>query len=222
MDISLTAKLIYSLLLDRASLSKKNGWVDEQGRIYIVFPIENISAVTHKGITAVKEALHELDAVGLIERKRNFSAPNSIYVKLPTESRETGQTLAGKPSEGQPEKRLCGGRKTGQVMAGKPAPSYLSKSYLSRNHLKREKPAPQKYGSYGNVLLTDAEYQKLNADIPYLDNLIEQLSAYMVSTGKRYKNHAATLRVWAARDRKQSKPRSSGIPDYKFEEGESL
>ena len=219
----MTAKLVYSLLLDRATLSRKNGWIDEQGRIYIVFPIENLSAVTHKGITAVKEALHELDTVGLIERKRNFSAPNSIYVKLPTESRENGQTLAGKPSEGQPEKRLCGGRKSGQLTAGKPSTNQTNINKTDRSKTREgKKPAPKKYGSYGNVLLTDTEYQKLNADIPYLDSLIEQLSAYMVSTGKRYKNHAATLRVWAARDRKQSKPRSSAIPDYRFEEGESL
>lgn len=199
MDISQTAKLVYSLLLDRTALSKKHGWIDKQNRIYIIFPIAHIAAATRKGITAVKDALHELDSAGLIERKRNFSAPNTIYVLLP-DSRETGQTSAGKPAPNQTNKKQTDKKQTNKRVA------------LAR----------QSYGSYGNVLLTDTEYQKLSADIPYLDNLIEQLSAYMESTGKKYKSHAATLRVWAARDRNQQKPRSSGMPDYSFKEGESL
>ena len=197
-ELSLTAKLIYSILLERAFLSKKNGWIDESGRVFVTFPIAHIAATTHKGITAVKDALHELDSAGLIERKRNFSAPNTIYVLLP-DSRETVQTSAGKP-----------------------APSNKNTNNKSSSNKKRVELARQSYGSYGNVFLTDAEYQKLSVDIPYLDNLIEQLSAYMESTGKKYKSHAATLRVWAARDRNQQKPRSSGMPDYSFKEGESL
>lgn len=199
MDISQTAKLVYSLLLDRTSLSKKHGWIDKQNRIYIIFPIAHIAAATRKGITAVKDALHELDSAGLIERKRNFSAPNTIYVLLP-DSRENGRRTAGKAAPNQTNKKQTDKKQTNKRVA------------LAR----------QSYGSYGNVLLTDAEYQKLSADIPYLDNLIEQLSAYMESTGKKYKSHAATLRVWAARDRNQQKPRSSGMPDYSFREGESL
>lgn len=220
-ELSLTAKLIYSILLERAFLSKKNGWIDESGRVFVTFPIAHIAATTHKGITAVKDALHELDSAGLIERKRNFSAPNTIYVLLP-DSRETGQTSAGKPAIVEPEKRPCDGRENGRRTAGKPAPSNKNTNNKSSSNKKRVALARQSYGSYGNVLLTDAEYQKLSADIPYLDNLIEQLSAYMESTGKKYKSHAATLRVWAARDRNQQKPRSSGMPDYSFREGESL
>ena len=202
-------------------MSKKNGWIDESGRVFVTFPIAHIAAATHKGITAVKDALHELDSAGLIERKRNFSEPNTIYVLLP-DSRETGQTSAGKPAIVEPEKRPCDGRKDGQRTAGKPAPSNKNTNNKSISNKKRVELARQSYGSYDNVLLTDAEYQKLSTDIPYLDNLIEQLSAYMESTGKKYKSHAATLRVWAARDRNQQKPRSSGMPDYTFEEGESL
>lgn len=220
-ELSLTAKLIYSILLERAFLSKKNGWIDESGRVFVTFPIAHIAATTHKGITAVKDALHELDSAGLIERKRNFSAPNTIYVLLP-DSRETGQTSAGKPAIVEPEKRPCDGRENGRRTAGKPAPSNKNTNNKSSSNKKRAELARQSYGSYGNVFLTDAEYQKLSADIPYLDNLIEQLSAYMESTGKKYKSHAATLRVWAARDRNQQKPRSSGMPDYSFKEGESL
>ena len=43
-DLTQTAKLLYALLLDRATLSQANGWLDEGGRIYLVFPIEKIAA----------------------------------------------------------------------------------------------------------------------------------------------------------------------------------
>ena len=37
MDISQTAKLLYALLLDRTTLSQRNGWQDDQGRTFIVY-----------------------------------------------------------------------------------------------------------------------------------------------------------------------------------------
>ena len=45
--LSTDAKLLYGLMLDRMSLSLKNGWLDEQGRVYIYFPAEEIMAVLH-------------------------------------------------------------------------------------------------------------------------------------------------------------------------------
>ena len=44
MDLSQTAKLLYALLLDRSTLSQKNGWQDDEGRVYIVYPIAEIAA----------------------------------------------------------------------------------------------------------------------------------------------------------------------------------
>lgn len=89
MKLSHTAKLIYSVLLYRANLSKINGWIDEQGRVYITFSVESLMNTLHKGRTVVKSALRELYNSGLVERKRNYSAPNTIYVKLPSEGRKT-------------------------------------------------------------------------------------------------------------------------------------
>ena len=64
-----------------------------------------------------------------------------------------------------------------------------------------------KYGLYKNVLLTDEEYQKLQEEFPhdYTDR-IERLSEYIASTGKKYKNHLATIRTWARRDT-ETKPK---------------
>ena len=79
-DLTQTAML----LLDRATLSQANGWLDEGGRIYLVFPIEKIAAALDRSSMTVKTALSELEDAGLIERRRSgFSKPNRIYVKLP-------------------------------------------------------------------------------------------------------------------------------------------
>ena len=62
---------------------------------------------------------------------------------------------------------------------------------------------------------------QLKADFSGLDSLIEQLSAYIQSTGKKYADHAATLHIWAKRQKSEQK-QAPGIPDYTFKEGESL
>lgn len=70
-----------------------------------------------------------------------------------------------------------------------------------------------KYGEYQNVLLTDEDYEKLQAEFPTeYETLIERLSAYMASTGRAYKNHLATMRNWARRDLEKGVARSSPIP----------
>ena len=74
MDLSQTAKLLYSLLLDRSELSQKNGWQDNEGRTYIVYPVSEIAEMLDKGSTAIKAALNELDAAGLLVRERRNAA----------------------------------------------------------------------------------------------------------------------------------------------------
>ncbi len=62
------AKLVYMVLLDRATLSQANGWTDEGGRLYLVFPIEGIANAIDRSPMTVKNALAELVTAGLIER----------------------------------------------------------------------------------------------------------------------------------------------------------
>lgn len=65
---------------------------------------------------------------------------------------------------------------------------------------KPKKPTKHKYGEYNNVLLTDAELEKLKAEYPDYEERIERLSSYVASTGKSYKSHYATIRNWARKD----------------------
>lgn len=63
------------------------------------------------------------------------------------------------------------------------------------------KPVRHKYGMYGLVLLTDEDYEKLKAEFPHdYSERIARLDEYIASTGKKYKNHLATIRSWARKD----------------------
>lgn len=77
---------------------------------------------------------------------------------------------------------------------------------LDKDKEKYIKPVRHKYGEYKNVLLSDTDLEKLQNEFPsdYLDR-IENMSRYMKSTGKRYKDHLATIRNWARREKKESK-----------------
>ena len=81
-DLSTEAKILYGILLDRVSLSTKNGWKDEAKRIYIIFTIEEILTFLHCSNTKAVKLLAELEEKGLIEKKRQgLGKPNVIYVK---------------------------------------------------------------------------------------------------------------------------------------------
>lgn len=65
----------------------------------------------------------------------------------------------------------------------------------------KEKKVKHKYGEYKNVLLTDEELDKLKNEYSDWQERIENLSSYVASTGKSYKSHYATIRVWARKDK---------------------
>ena len=80
--ISTDAKVLYGLLLDRMSLSARNDWLDEQGRVYIVFTVEEVMGALCCADNKATRLLRELEGVGLIERKRRgLGKPSLIYVK---------------------------------------------------------------------------------------------------------------------------------------------
>ena len=81
--ISAEAKVLYGLLLDRMSLSAKNGWQDKENRVYIIFTIEDIMEAMGCADQKAGKLLYELESkCGLIEQKRQgLGKPNLIYVK---------------------------------------------------------------------------------------------------------------------------------------------
>ena len=80
--ISAEAKILYGLLLDRMGLSTKNGWLDDAGRVYIIFTTEEIMTSLYCADNKATKLMKELEGCGLIERKRRgLGKPNLIYVK---------------------------------------------------------------------------------------------------------------------------------------------
>ena len=82
-NISPEAKVLYGILLKRMDLSAKNGWFDDQGRVYIICTLEEIMETLNCGNQKAGKLMDELEGkIGLIERKRQgLGKPNLIYVK---------------------------------------------------------------------------------------------------------------------------------------------
>ena len=213
-DLSHTAKLLYTLLLDRATLSQKNNWIDAQGRIYVVYPLSSLAKDLGCSISSITRSFTELENAHLVERVRNgFSKPRRILLKVPHTTQNCAVTVCKSAEHDCTE--------TNSMIAQKCTPNQRYKNNLKDSHLIKTTAAPLTFGEYHNVFLAEKEYKQLKADFFGLDSLIEQLSAYIQSTGKRYADHAATLRIWAKRQKSEQK-QAPGIPDYTFREGESL
>lgn len=93
--LSLSAKILYGLLLDRMSLSARNGWLDEEKRVYIIFKIEEIQDILGFSKKKSIDYLNELEQFGLVEKKRRgLGLPSILYIKsfmLPEEENGTSR-----------------------------------------------------------------------------------------------------------------------------------
>jgi len=83
--LSSDAKLLYGLMLDRMSLSMKNGWLDDENRAYIIYTVDAIMEDLGCSKPTCTKIMRELDSdngIGLIEKKRRgLGKPDIIYVK---------------------------------------------------------------------------------------------------------------------------------------------
>lgn len=82
-DLTSDDKLLYGILLDRMSLSAKNRWMDDDGRVYIIFTIEDVMEVLNCAQHKAVKLMNNLETKAhLIERKRQGQGkPSLIYVK---------------------------------------------------------------------------------------------------------------------------------------------
>ena len=88
----------------------------------------------------------------------------------------------------------------------------VDKVSIDEDKLATPKTTRHKYGLYNNVLLSDADMDKLKTEFPTdWEQRIERLSEYIASTGKSYMNHLATIRAWARKDTQQRTVGANGI-----------
>jgi len=120
------AKILYGLMLDRMGLSIKNGWLDGQDRVFIIFTLEDIQEFMNCQHGKAVKLLSELDTdkgVSLIERvKQGQGKPTIIYVRkffdpaevLTSENRKSKHTDMQKcrlPKNGSLDFRYSAGNK---------------------------------------------------------------------------------------------------------------
>lgn len=147
--VSTDAKLLYGLMLDRMGLSARNGWYDEENRVFIYYPLDEIKEALNCGNDKAVKLLAELDTVkgiGLIQRvKQGQGKPAMIYVKrftckdippqvenpptFPARNPDFGKTEV-KSSENQ-KSRL---RESRSAEFGKPECNYTYKNQTERSY----------------------------------------------------------------------------------------
>ena len=80
--LSTEGKVLYGLLLDRVSLSIENQWIDDNGRVYIIYTLAAICAALRCSEKSAIKYMAELEDIGLVERiRQGFGKPTLIYVK---------------------------------------------------------------------------------------------------------------------------------------------
>ena len=109
--LGVEAKVLYGLMLDRMSLSLRNGWLDDKGRVYIYFTLEDAIDMIGYGHNKVVRMFKELETIGLIERKKQgLGKPTVIYVKnfitAPDLTEPSGGNPATDPQEPTDSERI--------------------------------------------------------------------------------------------------------------------
>ena len=80
--LSFMSKILYAIMLDRASISVQNNWIDNEKGVYIVMPIRFIAEKFECGKNKAMEMMRSLEEVGLIERvSKGIGKAQSIFVK---------------------------------------------------------------------------------------------------------------------------------------------
>lgn len=102
--LSTDAKLLYGLLLDRMSLSRKSGWLDEENRVYIIFTLKEVMEQLNRSHTTCSKLFQELEKYSLITKKvRGLGKPAIIYLhnifRCIEEHNENQSTDRGSESE---------------------------------------------------------------------------------------------------------------------------
>lgn len=158
------------------------------------FSENGLQAILKDGQTSVRSAIKELEAAGFLSRTRERDESGRIGRCIWTVS---DYPRFENPSMDTPSLDKSNWDYEPQLSTKEQSTEELS---TKKQSTKRE--TRHKYGEYKNVLLSDSDMRKLKEEFPTdWEERIERLSAYMASTGKSYKNHLATIRNWARRDR---------------------
>lgn len=204
-----------SLLLMWVQLLCLAGNVNDGGFIYLTKKIpytdEMLATQFNKPISTVRLALKTFEQFGMIEIINNMIFLSS-WEKYQSIDRLTA--IREKDRERKRRKReaekLLPQNSTEIPRTSMDVPRIDIEGDIDidkdKNKSISKKSPRHKHGEYQNVLLSDDDLEKLKAEFPSdWDQRIQRLSEYMASSGKSYKNHLATIRNWARRDKPAAK-----------------
>ncbi len=215
--------MLYSNILLKMYLkSLKNG-----GKLQLAenipYTAQMIATITRQQVGTVERALQIFMKLGLVEPLQNGALYMSNIELLIGQSSTEGERKRRARLALQEQKALP------EAVADICPPEIEIEKEIDieleikrEGELKKGQTAPAPFGRYKNVILSEKELAELQEELPgKWEYYIDRLSGYIASSGKKYKNHAATIRRWAADDKAKGKPKK-GIPDYSYKEGESL
>lgn len=204
-----------SLLLMWVQLLCLAGNVNDGGFIYLTKEIpytdEMLATQFNKPISTVRLALKTFEQFGMIEIINNMIFLSS-WEKY--QSIDRLATIREKDRERKRRKReaekllLQNSTEIPRTSMDVPRIDIEGDIDIDKDKNKSiSKKSPRhKHGEYQNVLLSDDDLEKLKTEFPAdWDQRIQRLSEYMASSGKSYKNHLATIRNWARRDKPAAK-----------------
>ena len=220
--------ILYSNILLKLYLkSLKNGGklqLDE----HIPYTAQMIATLTRHQIGTVERALEIFRQLGLVEQLDSGAFyMTDIELMIGQSSTEAERKRAARlENKALLPPRTKGGHLSDicppEIEIEKEIEKEIDIELEKERELETGHPAPAAYGIYSNVFLSDTELSELQAELPSKwEFYIDRLSGYIASTGKKYRNHAATIRRWAADDTAKAAPKQ-GIPDYTYKEGQSL
>lgn len=178
------------------------------------FSVNGLTKICKEGRDTVLTTLQELETKGYVFRKQSrdengkLGKMEYIIYESPEDRPQLEKPQSENPTTGKPITELP---TTDKPMTDSPGQLNTNQSKTERIKDGEKKGSRHKYGQYGNVLLSDEEYEKLTNEFPHdYGKRIERLSEYMASTGKSYKNHLVTIRSWARRDAEKGAVKAKG------------
>ena len=169
------AKLVYMLIFDRKSLSEKNKWHDENGDVYVYFPIEEFMEVLSCSRQSVVNAKKELVEIGLIkEVRQGINKPNRLYINgsLKTRRQEVYKLDGGSLKTRRQEVYKLDGINTNNIKT-----EYNHTDII--NYKEDEKKSLSQIIKSTNVKINDRQIQQIQEYIG-LDNMTVEMIDYAI------------------------------------------
>ncbi len=158
------AKLLYGIILDRMELSRKNGWVDDAGRVYIIYTIAEICETMLCGKTKAVELMAELEKMNLIKKKKRQHLPAIIYpcraASVYTDRKPKAQTSEKQTSGIQTSEKRTSEIQTSEFQTSEKQTSEFQTSEFQTSRSSESEPPEVRNSNSNNTDFSDTDFNK--------------------------------------------------------------